>query len=104
MDYLLVRGGFDVLDGPVVPFTAENSCRYYRAVTFPEVVEVGLRVTRLGGSSVRYALGIFCQGDELIRAGGTFVDVFVSIVDSRPTLIPANIRAHLARLLVDADG
>lgn len=104
MDYLLVQGGFDVLHGPIVPFTVENRCRYYRAVSFPEIVEVGLRVARLGDSSVRYALGIFCRGDTVIRAGGTFIDVFVTVSDGRPASIPTAIRAHLARLLSAAPG
>lgn len=98
MHYLQVVGGFDVLTGPTVPFTVENGCRYFRSFTFPDVIEVGLRVARVGNSSVRYELGLFRQGAPELHASGFFVDVFVDAATQAPIAIPAPIRAHLLRL------
>ena len=100
MDYLQVRGGFDCLTGPVLPFTRENMCRFFRAFTFPDIVEAGLRVATLGNSSVRYEIGLFKVGVAEIFAAGYFVDVFVDAVTHKPVSIPAPLRAHLALLYV----
>ena len=98
MHYLTVVGGFDLLDGPVVPFTVENCCRFHRGFAFPDVVDAGLSVARLGNSSVRYEMGLFRAGDEAVYATGYFVDVFVDRISNQPQAIPAAIRAHLAHL------
>ena len=52
MHFLTVAGGFDLLDGPVVPFTVENMCRYHGSIEFPMVIDCALRVAHLGNSSV----------------------------------------------------
>ena len=104
MHYLTVSGGFDLLDGPVVPFTVENSCRFHRGFTFPDVIDAGLRVARLGNSSVRYEMGLFRAGDNEIYATGHFVDVFVERESQQPQAIPDAIRAHLALLLNPTSG
>lgn len=99
MHYLTVAGGFDLLDGDVVPFTVENNCRFHKGFRFPDVVDAGLRVARLGSSSVRYELGLFRAGDDEVYATGYFVDVFVDRAGGRPQPIPEAIRAHLGHLL-----
>ena len=100
MHYLVYEGGFDVLNGPIVPFTVENMCRFYRSIDFPMVVDCGLRVAKLGASSVRYELGLFSGDSPEVIATGYFVDVFVDHVTQRPTPLPDDIRAHLARIVV----
>jgi acyl-CoA thioester hydrolase len=100
MDYLQVAGQFDVMTGPVLPFTLENACRFFHSFTFPDVIEAGLRVARLGNSSVSYQLGLFRVGSEEIYAAGYFVDVFVDAATQTPVPIPADIRVHLNRIQV----
>lgn len=99
MEYLQGAGGFDCVNGPVVPFTRENMCRFFRAFTFPDVIEAGLRVAHLGNSSVRYELGLFKVDHAEIYAAGYFVDVFVAAATHQPVTIPTALRAHLAALL-----
>jgi acyl-CoA thioester hydrolase len=98
MGYLQVVGGFDLLNGPTVPFTIENGCRYFRSFTFPDVIEVGLRVARVGHSSVRYELGLFKQDFPELCAAGYFIDVFVDAVTQTPVSVPSDIRSHLERI------
>jgi len=102
MHYLVVDGGFDLLDGPVVPFTVENLCRFHQSLTYPATVECGLRVARLGTSSVRYELGLFAEGVSSVVATGYFIDVFVDST-AKPCPIPDAIRGHLERILITPD-
>ena len=98
MQYLTVAGGFDLLDGPALPFTVENCCRFHRSFTFPDVIDIGMRVARLGRSSVRYEFGLYRQGDDAVCATGYFVDVFTDRDTQQPVEIPAALRAHLHKL------
>lgn len=80
MHYLSIAGGFNVLNGAVLPFTVENMCRFHCSFTFPDVVDSGLRVARLGNSSVRDEIGLFKAGTEEVYATGYFVDIFVDSI------------------------
>jgi acyl-CoA thioester hydrolase len=97
--YLIAEGGLDITNGEVIAFAAESQCQYLQSLAFPEVLEVGLRVGKLGNSSVRYELAIFKQGETLAAAAGYFVHVFVNRETQRPVSIPERIRAALGRLI-----
>lgn len=97
--YLIESGGLDIHAGEVVGFVVSSSCDYFASITFPERIEVGLRVGKLGNSSVQYELAIFKQGEEQACAAGRFVHVFVDRESNRPVGIPESLRAALARLL-----
>ncbi len=94
--YLIDRGGFDFLNAPVIGITPETYCRFHQSFAYPEVVEAGLRVGRLGTSSVRYEVGLFGRGEMDARADGHFVHVFVERASQRPVAIPARLRQALA--------
>jgi acyl-CoA thioester hydrolase len=97
--YLIDEGGLDITTGEIIGVAAEGGCRYYDSVTYPETVDAGLRITRLGNSSVVYDVGIFRQGKEDAAAAGHFVHVFVDRASMRPAPIPVGIRAALERIL-----
>jgi acyl-CoA thioester hydrolase len=97
--YLIAEGGLDITAGQVIAFAAESQCQYLQALAFPEVLEVGMRVGKLGNSSVRYELAIFKQGETLAAASGYFVHVFVDRETRRPVPMPSRIRAALERLV-----
>jgi acyl-CoA thioester hydrolase len=97
--YLIEHGGFDYKSGPVIGFAVESLCRYHKAFAYPETVEAGLRVGKLGTSSVRYEVGLFGAGEDEARAEGHFVHVFVERASERPTAIPEPLRGALARLV-----
>jgi acyl-CoA thioester hydrolase len=59
-------------------------CDYFGSVAYPAVVDLGLRVVKLGKSSVLYEVGIFEQGHEEVRAVGGSIHVFVDQVGRRP--------------------
>ena len=97
--YLIERGGLDIHGGEVVGFVVSSSCDYFAPVAFPERIEVGLRVGKLGNSSVQYELAIFREGDELACAAGKFVHVFVDRASSRPVSIPPALREAMEALV-----
>ena len=100
--WLIREGGLDIERGDVIGLCVESHCEYRAALTFPETIEVGLRVGRLGKSSVRYELGIFREGGDEATAEGHFVHVFVDRENRRPAPIPPQLRAALELLQVTA--
>ena len=99
--YLIERGGLDPQRGDIVGMAVETSCRFHRSLAFPDLVHAGLRVGKLGRSSVRYEIGIFRNDEISACADGHFVHVFVERGDQRPVPIPEPIRAALQLLVVD---
>lgn len=100
-DYLMRYGGLDYREGAVVGFVVETMCRYKKPLTFPESIDVGLRVTKIGNSSVRFEIGIFKQGDHEAAAFGHFVHVFVERAIQKPVAIPEAFRRALEGIRVD---
>jgi acyl-CoA thioester hydrolase len=101
-EHLIRAGGLDIRNGAAIGLVVETSCRYHKSLSFPDVIDAGLRVAKLGHSSVRYELALFRAGEDEPAATGHFVHVWVNRADRRPTSVPAEIRAALAALLVAA--
>ena len=97
--YLIEEGGLDISAGPVIGVCAESHCRFLAPLAFPETVVAGLRVAHLGGSSVRYEIGLFREGSGEPAAAGWFVHVFVDRATRRPASVPGGVRVALGRLL-----
>ncbi len=74
---------------------AESNCRYHSEVAFPDRVTAGLRVARLGRSSVRYELSVFRDDAETASAEGFFVHVCVDAATRRPAPLPDPWRSAL---------
>jgi acyl-CoA thioester hydrolase len=98
--YLIEVGGLDIHNGEVVGFVVSSSCDYFASIAFPERIEIGLRVAKLGNSSVQYELAVFKQGEDAACAAGRFVHVFVDRASNRPLPIPGRLREALAVLQV----
>jgi acyl-CoA thioester hydrolase len=99
---LIEEGGLDIHGGDVIGLCAESHCEFRAALAFPETVRAGLRVARLGRSSVRYEIALFGAGaaNDEPAALGWFVHVFVDRQSRRPAEIPAGVRAALQRLVI----
>jgi acyl-CoA thioester hydrolase len=96
--WLITEGGLDIHDGDVIGLCAESHCTYHAPLSFPDVVHAGLRVGRLGRSSVRYEIALFREDADDPAATGWFVHVFVDRAQRRPVPIPAALRESLERL------
>jgi len=97
--FLMEECGLDWLKSPYVPLAAETLCRFKRPIAFPEVVEVGMKIVKLGNTSVTYAIGLFVEGDENPVALGHFVHVYVDRETDRPSSIPDHIRSIYKNLM-----
>ena len=97
--YMIEAGGLDIHNGSTVGLVVETGCSYRRPIAFPELVEAGIRVARIGTSSVTYEVGIFRRGEDAVCAFGRFVHVYVDRASNRPVPIPEPARAAMEAIL-----
>jgi acyl-CoA thioester hydrolase len=92
--YLMEATGTDIRDLPAIGLVVETACSYLAPLSFPDELVVGLAVTRLGGSSITYRIGLFRAGEQEPAALARFVHVYVDRDEQRTTVpIPDPIRA-----------
>ncbi len=98
--HLIEAGVLDFEHGETVGLVVETGCSYFSSVAFPDVVSGGVRVDRIGTSSVRYAVAIFLGDEDRAAAAGHFVHVYVDRVTRRPRPLPLGLRNALQNLLL----
>jgi acyl-CoA thioester hydrolase len=92
----LIRGGLlDTRNSPAIGLVAETGCRYHGEMSYPQRITAGMRVAKLGTSSVRYELGLFADDSDDASAEGYFVHVYVDAATHLTCPIPAEVRAAL---------
>ena len=96
--FLIDATGTDIRRLDAYGIVAETGCRFLRELRFPGDVQAGLRLERLGSSSVVYEIGLFQGTDPAPAAVGRFVHVYVTGAERRVTPVPDVIRSALGRL------
>ena len=96
--YLIEHGVLDIHHGDAIGLVVETQCNYFSPLAFPQTVEAGLRVARLGSSSVRYEVALFAQDQDLCAARGHFVHVYVDRVSRRPVSLAQPLKQLLETL------
>ncbi len=96
--YLIGRGALDIENGSVIGLVVETHCNFFAPLRYPQAVEAGLRVARIGTSSVRYEIGLFADAAQACAASGHFVHVYVDRASRRPVALPASLLTALAPL------
>ena len=97
---LLIKNKYlDPVSSPIIAVVAETSCRYFASISYPETIDVGLTVERLGNTSVIYRLGVFSQHSDSAAAEGRFVHVYVDRQSRKPVVIPQALREGLGAYL-----
>ncbi|PYH31385.1 acyl-CoA thioesterase [Aspergillus neoniger CBS 115656] len=88
-----------------VGIMVSSYCDYFSSVSFPDILDLGLRVTKLGNSSVTYEVGVFKEGEEEVKVVGGYTHVFVARETMRPTRegMEIGVRRGLERLVVSDD-
>ena len=97
--YLIESGALDVERGEVIGLVVETHCNYFQPLSFPQIVDAGLRVALVSTSSVRYEIGLFGAGEPLTAARGHFVHVYVDRASRKPIALPAPLTQALRELL-----
>ncbi|MEE3190542.1 MAG: thioesterase family protein, partial [Pseudomonadota bacterium] len=98
--HLIEEGGLDIHDAPIVGFVVNSHCNYLAPIAYPDAIEVGLRVNKLGNSSVTYGVAIFKEGEDQACAFGDFIHVFVERAANKSVPIPEPIRNALSQLVI----
>ena len=96
--WLIEATGTDIRALPSIGIVAETSCRFLKELSFPEIIEVGLALERLGRSSVVYNIALFRAGEADAAAIGRFVHVYVDAATRGVVPIPDLIRAAVESL------
>ncbi|MEO0999248.1 MAG: thioesterase family protein [Pseudomonadota bacterium] len=100
--WILREGLLEIPGGAVVGLVVASSCTYHAPLAFPDPVTAGLRVGRIGSSSVTYEVGLFRGEAEVAAAEASFTHVYVGAGDHRPVPLPPRFRAGLETLLREA--
>lgn len=94
-EWLISGAGVDVMALPELGVVAESGCRFFQELEYPHGLDVGVRVERLGDTSITYALGLFAAERDTLAALGYWVHVYIDRVSRSPVPIPAVVRDHL---------
>lgn len=100
--WLLEQGVLDFVNGDQVGLVVETGCRYFREMVFPDLVTAGIRVARLGSSSVRYEVGLFRNDDDRASAEGHFIHVYVDRKTRQSMPLNGPLRAALETIVVQS--
>jgi acyl-CoA thioester hydrolase len=98
--YLLATNALDPLHSPVITLVVETRCSYFESTSFPDIIEVGIAIQKLGTSSMTYQIGIFKQGQDVAIAQGYLIHVAVDRTSQTPTPIPEHMRAVLEAIQI----
>ena len=96
--FLIERGVLDIHNGEVVGFVVDSGCAYFSPISFPDTIHAGIRVARLGNTSVRYEIALYRNDDPLPCAAGHFVHVYVDRSNNRSVPVPADVRNVVATI------
>ena len=98
----LIRAtGQDIRSQDAIGIVVESGCTFHRELSFPQVIEAGLLVEKIGKSSVTYRVGLFIEDDSEPAASGHFVHVYVDREKRKPVRVPENIRQALRPIMLE---
>lgn len=99
VNQLLIEAGLlDVSRSEVIGVVVESGCRYHAPAAYPDVIHAGVRVGRVGSSSIRYEVGMFRNDEDQACAEGFFVHVMVARETMRPVAVPEGLRGFVEGL------
>ncbi len=98
--FLIKHCGLDIKFGSIVGMVVSSSCEYISPISFPAKIDVGIRIDRLGNSSVQFSVAIFEKQEPFACAFGHFIEVFVDRVSKKPMMIPDSMRKKMEKILV----
>lgn len=99
-NFLIEHGGLDIHSANVVGFVVASECQYHTPVAYPEILEAGFRVNKIGSRSVEYGIAIFQKNREIAAATGSFTHVFVDRQAGKAVTIPDAIRNALLTVTI----
>ena len=99
----LIRStGKDIRKLEAIGIVVESGCTFHKEIRFPQIIEAGLLVEKIGNSSITYRVGLFHEEDSEPAASGHFVHVYVDHETRRPIPVPESIREALRPILINS--
>jgi len=90
---LIEAGALDLARSESIGLVVETHCNYFEPLGFPQPLEAGVAVARVGASSIRYEVGVFAAGAASTAARGHFIHVWVDRATRRPVPLPERLLA-----------
>ncbi|KAK3716230.1 hypothetical protein LTR37_006675 [Vermiconidia calcicola] len=99
--YLIQHCGYSTSSWNQIGLVANTYCDYFGAAQYPGMLDVGLRVVRMGKSSIMYEVAVFQEGNEQVKAIGGFTQIWVDKASSKALKdgVPKEIKEPLGSLL-----
>ena len=98
--WLIENGALDIHHGGQIGLVVETGCRYFGELAFPDTITAGIRVARVGNSSVRYEVGLFRNDSDIAAAEGFFIHVYVDKETRKPAPVSGKLKAALETIAV----
>ena len=102
--WLIKNNLIDIKNGHNIGLIVQSGCNYFSSFKYPEDIDAGIRVTKIGSSSVRYEVGLFKPNDDLASADGFFIHVYVDRVSNRPTILDYEFKKKLDTIYIDTNN
>ena len=99
--WLIKNNLIDIKNGSNIGLIVQSGCNYFSSLQYPDDIEAGIRVTKIGNSSVRYEVGLFKQKDDLASADGFFIHVYVDKGTNKPRTLDYEFKKKLDTIYVD---
>jgi acyl-CoA thioester hydrolase len=80
------------------PILAAVSCNYRLQINFPDTVQVGIRVARIGRTSIAFEHAILSEAQQAIVADGTSTTVVYDYQARKPHPVPESVRRAIETL------
>ena len=97
--WLVEAGLLEMGRGEIIGLVVETGCSYFSEMAFPDQVTAGIRIGKLGNSSVRYEIALFQNDAETAAAQGHFVHVYVDRESRKPVPLPESWRVLLGEFV-----
>ena len=102
--WLIKNNLVDIKNGNNIGLIVQSGCNYFSSFEYPEDIDAGIRVTKIGNSSVRYEVGLFKSNDDLASADGFFIHVYVDRVSNKPVTLDYEFKKKLDTIYVDLNN
>lgn len=99
--WLIKNNLIDIKNGENIGLIVQSGCNFFSSFEYPEDVTAGIRVTKIGNSSVKYEVGLFKEKESSSSADGFFIHVYVQRSTNKPIQLDYNFKKTLDTIFVE---
>ena len=98
--WLIENQLLDYKNGDQIGYIVQSGCSYFSPISHPSDLKVGIKVSKIGKSSVVYGVGIFLEKNDSASAQGYFTHVYVSRKSQKSIKLKNDFKTKLNTLIV----